>query len=185
MKNTLLFFLLILFLTSCQHEQEFNQDPFLTRVIESPEFKALVDARISSRENKLEKLVAQREEFKEGLAGLNKEEKEARWAERNKVRDDEHKERMKWAEKLRQRNDRIMSSMQEHPNWTKEELDKAIAQIDLEMGIIPEMLTASTPGKLNAAMQDLMRKFPEIAAAEFGSAFLEKCFDAYEKKIPS
>lgn len=182
MRNLLMLCLLFFLVISCQQEQSSRPAPLLNRVIESPEFEALVKARSSGIEKKMQSLHAERAAFKESLEGLSQEEKEARWAERRKEKDEEHQAMLDRGEKLRERNERAMALAQENPDWSKEQFEAAIAALGREMSITPEMLMAARPGNLSLAMDALLKKFPEIKEVSNSSDFLKECFEAYQAK---
>ncbi len=87
-----------------------------------------------------------------------------------------------WHEKLRERNERAMEMGRENPDWTKEQFEKALEDIGLELGITQEVLDAANPGKLSRAMDALLTKFPEIKDLNSGSGFLTECYELYQAR---
>ncbi len=179
MKNPILFIaLLAVAALSCQNSPDQNAEKLRRKVVASPEFAALVEARKNKATDLVREMEEERRRFQQELEGLTPEEQRQRREERAKEREAQQQEQQKKKELMEERNRQIRALMRSEEKLSKEVFEEAVRKIDESLGITAEITAPAGTASLNAAMKALMDKFPAIS--EQDANFIPSCFEAYE-----
>ena len=173
-----LFIVAILSLAAFSCQESVDPGKLKEQVLASREFAAFVEAYENRGTDLMNERKEENQKMMQELENLSPEEKKARREKAEEARKAEEEKEKQNRRMMEERNHRIKILLAGEKKLSKTEFEEAVREIDIELGISPEVAMPARTSKMKEAMAALLEKFPAIR--DQGADFIKDCLSDYK-----